>query len=119
MQKRKQLSFVPASCDENCDLSSAAAAVAASSSETNLRQTPLTPRQGGGSGSACRDVPMFTQHQIGLVCERMIREREGQLKDEYEQVLSSKLAEQYDAFLMFNKYELHRQYKEAAASYIS
>lgn len=89
MQKRKQLSFVPASCDDNCDSSSAAAA---SSSEV-LRQTPLTPRQGGGGGgSACRDVPMFTQHQIGLVCERMIREREGQLKDEYEQVLSSKLA---------------------------
>lgn len=84
MQRRKQLSCVPASCDENCDSSSAA-----SSSEL-LRQTPQTPRQ--GASSACRDVPMFTQQQIGLVCERMIREREGQLKDEYEQILSSKLA---------------------------
>lgn len=37
-----------------------------------------------------------------MICERMLREQEAALRTEYENALSSKLAEQYEAFVRFN-----------------
>lgn len=66
-----------------------------------------------------KEVPLFTFKQVSLVCERMIREREDHIKQQYDQVLTCKLAEQYEAFLKFNHDQLHRRFNEAAASYVS
>lgn len=40
--------------------------------------------------------------QVRMICERMLREQEAALRAEYESALSSKLAEQYEAFVRFN-----------------
>jgi len=66
-----------------------------------------------------RDVPVFTLKQVGLVCERMLREKEEQIREEYDRTLACRLSEQYDAFLKFNHDQLHRRMGEEAASYVS
>jgi hypothetical protein len=39
----------------------------------------------------CRDTPVLSLRQVGLVCERMMKEREDQLREEYDKVLTDKL----------------------------
>lgn len=45
----------------------------------------------------------------------MIKEREGQIKEEYDRVLSTKLAEQYDAFVKFTYDQIQRRFESNAA----
>ena len=45
---------------------------------------PLSPNK--------RDIPLFTLKQVGLVCERMLKEREAEIREEYDKVLNNKLA---------------------------
>lgn len=39
-----------------------------------------------------REQPLFTFKQVGLICEKLVKERESQLREEYDKVLGSKLA---------------------------
>ena len=39
-----------------------------------------------------RDVPLFTFKQVSLFCERLVKEREEQIRDEYNKILTTKLA---------------------------
>lgn len=66
-----------------------------------------------------KDTPLFTFKQVSMVCERMLKEREEEIRQEYDKVLTCKLAEQYEAFLKFNHDQLHRRFGESAASYVS
>jgi len=66
-----------------------------------------------------RDTPLFTFKQVSHFCERMLKEREDQIREQYDQVLSSKLAEQYEAFLKFNYDQIQRRMQEQPSSYIS
>lgn len=43
------------------------------------------------SPSKC-DAPLFTFRQVSLVCERMLKEQEERIREQYETVLTSKLA---------------------------
>ncbi|XP_068142460.1 akirin [Drosophila tropicalis] len=61
---------------------------------------------------------LFTFKQVQLICENMIKERENKLRERYEAVLTTKLAEQYDAFVKFTYDQIQRRY-EAAPSYLS
>lgn len=49
-----------------------------------------------------------------MICERMIRERESEIREEYDSVLSTKLAEQYDAFVKFTYDQIQKNYNAAA-----
>lgn len=71
------------------------------------------------SPTSKKDVPVFSLRQVSLVCERLLKDREEQIRQEYDKVLSGKLAEQYEAFLKFNHDQLHRRFHEAPASYVS
>lgn len=62
---------------------------------------------------------LFTFKQVGLICERLLRERESEIREEYDNVLATKLAEQYDAFVRFTYDQIHRNYSVAAPSYLS
>lgn len=66
-----------------------------------------------------KDKPLFTFRQVGLICERMMKEREDCLRELYDQVLSTKLAEQYDMFVKFTYDQIQRRYEAAAPSYLS
>lgn len=48
-----------------------------------------------------------------MICERMLREKESEIRDEYDHVLSQKLAEQYDAFVKFTYDQIQRNYQAA------
>ncbi|XP_071800637.1 akirin-2-like [Asterias amurensis] len=85
--------------------------------------TPSTSAAAGGSAMGMihgsREQPMFTLKQVIIICERMLKEQEARIREEYDKVLSSKLAEQYDAFVKFNQDQIHRRFKDSTASYVS
>lgn len=45
-----------------------------------------------GSSPPRKDQPLFTLKQVTLICERMLKERETQVTEEYDRVLREKLA---------------------------
>lgn len=48
-----------------------------------------------------------------MICERMMKEREEKLREQYDAVLNNKLAEQYDAFVKFTYDQIQRRYEAA------
>lgn len=65
------------------------------------------------------EQPAFTFRQVGMIVERMVSEREKQLREVYDRVLSAKLAEQYDAFVKFTHDQIQRRYGSVRPSYLS
>lgn len=53
--------------------------------------------------------------QVGLICERMLKEQETQIREEYDQILHLKLSEQYDAFVKFTYDQIQKRFESAAA----
>lgn len=39
-----------------------------------------------------KDQPTFTLRQVGIICERLLKDYEDKVREEYEQILSTKLA---------------------------
>uniref|UniRef100_A0A8D0G3S9 Akirin-2 n=1 Tax=Sphenodon punctatus TaxID=8508 RepID=A0A8D0G3S9_SPHPU len=66
-----------------------------------------------------KEQPLFTLRQVGMICERLLKEREEKIREEYEEILTTKLAEQYDAFVKFTHDQIMRRYGEQPASYVS
>jgi hypothetical protein len=66
-----------------------------------------------------KDVPMFTRRQVRLICERLLKEQEGRLREEYQRALSEQLSEQHDTFVRFAQDSIHRKYPAADYSYLS
>uniref|UniRef100_A0A1L8DCY5 Akirin n=1 Tax=Nyssomyia neivai TaxID=330878 RepID=A0A1L8DCY5_9DIPT len=64
------------------------------------------------------DKALFTFKQVQLICSRMLKDQEEKLREEYDLILTSKLAEQYDVFVKFTYDQIQRRY-EAAPSYLS
>ncbi|XP_013783013.1 akirin-2-like isoform X2 [Limulus polyphemus] len=86
----------------------------------SIGTSPSVGSQGQGLQSATRkDQPLFTFRQVGLICERMLKERETQIKEEYDHVLNTKLAEQYDTFVKFTYDQIQRRYETETPSYLS
>lgn len=82
--------------------------------------SPQGSSQAGGLLSPVRrDQPLFTFRQVGLICERMMKERESQIREEYDHVLSTKLAEQYDTFVKFTYDQIQKRFEGATPSYLS
>ncbi|KAL7059092.1 hypothetical protein AAHC03_013916 [Spirometra sp. Aus1] len=69
--------------------------------------------------STSDSVPLFTLPQVTALCDRLIREREDQLREEYDNILSCKLAEQYEALLKFNQDQLCHRFQNAPMNYVS
>ncbi|KAL5009448.1 hypothetical protein ScPMuIL_011753 [Solemya velum] len=121
MQRRKQLHYSsgqspphPSSQAECASPSSSQSlmdsAVSTSNSSTNLF-TALSPNR--------KDAPLFTFRQVGMICERMLKDRENMIREEYNTVLTCKLAEQYEAFLRFNHDQIHKKFGDTPVSYVS
>ncbi|CAH8594598.1 unnamed protein product [Schistosoma turkestanicum] len=69
--------------------------------------------------SSIDSLPIFTLPQVTALCERLIKEREAELREEYDSILSCKLAEQYEAFLKFNHDQLYSRFQNSPMSYVS
>ena len=39
-----------------------------------------------------KEQPLFTLRQVGMICERLLKEREEKVREEYEEILNTKLA---------------------------
>lgn len=67
-----------------------------------------------------KDKPLFTFKQVNLICEQLLREREVNIREEYDKVLASKLAEQYDCFVRFTTDQIQQRLSQASLpSYLS
>lgn len=64
------------------------------------------------------EMAVFTFKQVQMICERMVRDREQALIEQYDTVLNTKLAEQYDAFIKFTCDQIQSR-MDAAPSYLS
>ena len=64
---------------------------------------------------------MFTLAQTQAICERVIRDRELKLREEYDRVLHKHLAEQHETFVKYTQDNIHRIYNDrnAQLSYLS
>lgn len=117
LHRRKQLTF------------NHAAGAASANSERMMMQDsessgsemgPDSPRRPDSPPSMVKnpEKALFTFKQVQMICERMLKEREDSLREQYDAVLTTKLAEQYDAFVKFTYDQIQRRY-EAAPSYLS
>ncbi|GBM40685.1 Akirin [Araneus ventricosus] len=95
---------------------------ASDSSDSSTGTPAATSSRAEGSGlmaSTCRDQPLFTFRQVGLICERMIKDRETEIQLEYDRILNAKLAEQYDTFVKFTYDQIQKRYENCIPSYLS
>lgn len=46
----------------------------------------------GGSSPTRKEQPLFSLRQVGMICERLLKEREDKIREEYEEILTTKLA---------------------------
>ena len=44
------------------------------------------------AGSSRKDAPWFTLRQVSYLCERLLKDHEEKIREEYEQILNTKLA---------------------------
>nr|XP_044613059.1 akirin-2 isoform X2 [Equus asinus] len=85
-----------------------------------LLSGPASPGASSATSSPLKkEQPLFTLRQVGMICERLLKEREEKVREEYEEILNTKLAEQYDAFVKFTHDQIMRRYGEQPASYVS
>ncbi|XP_036405457.1 akirin-2 [Megalops cyprinoides] len=84
-----------------------------------LGASSLPGTSSGASSPSRKEQPLFTLRQVGMICERLLKEREDKVREEYEEILTTKLAEQYDAFVKFTHDQLMRRFGEQPASYVS
>ncbi|XP_007527161.1 akirin-1 isoform X2 [Erinaceus europaeus] len=72
-----------------------------------------------GSSWMKKDQPTFTLRQVGIICERLLKDYEDKIREEYEQILNTKLAEQYESFVKFTHDQIMRRYGTRPTSYVS
>lgn len=112
MQKRRHLEASFQQTDPGCSSDSQPHAF--------LISGPASPGTSSATSSPLKkEQPLFTLRQVGMICERLLKEREEKVREEYEEILNTKLAEQYDAFVKFTHDQIMRRYGEQPASYVS
>ncbi|ROJ29278.1 hypothetical protein DPX16_13722 [Anabarilius grahami] len=93
-----------------------------SSTDIQSSSPALTsPSSPTGASSLKKDQPLFTLRQVGYLCERLIKDHEEKIREEYEQILNTKLAEQYESFVKFTQDQIMRRYgaRPASCKYIN
>ena len=88
MHRRKQLQYSgiqsPPNMSPPHESSSNTSVEASTSSSSGNMFSALSPNK--------KDTPLFTFKQVSMICERMMKDREEQIKNEYNSVLTCKLA---------------------------
>ncbi|XP_015340225.2 akirin-1, partial [Marmota marmota marmota] len=82
----------------------------ACTSESQPHSSALTAPSSPGSSWMKKDQPTFTLRQVGIICERLLKDYEDKIREEYEQILNTKLAEQYESFVKFTHDQIMRRY---------
>lgn len=115
LHRRRQLHYSTQDADcHSSDSDNPPSPLPASTSVTAATTRPIARI------TATKDKALFTFRQVGMICERMLHEREHQIREEYDKVLNNKLAEQYDAFVRFSLDQLQKRFETSAVpSYLS
>ncbi|CAL8314771.1 unnamed protein product [Lota lota] len=112
LQKRRHLDSVSQQTDGCCPVELQSVPSGSSGNVSPLlRSCSTSPTR--------KEQPLFSLRQVGMICERLLKEREEKIREEYNEILTSKLAEQYDAFVKFTHDQLMRRFGEQPASYVS
>ncbi|XP_013790458.1 akirin-2-like [Limulus polyphemus] len=91
-----------------------------SHSESQVSESQFPDMSGSyGSASNHKDQPLFTFRQVGIICERLLAEREHHIREQYDQVMTTKLAEQYDTFVKFTYDQIQKKFESGIPSYLS
>jgi len=77
------------------------------------------PSLSASSPLAHSERPLFTYKQVRMICERLLKEQETRLREEYDQVLNARLAEQYETFVRFTYDQIHRRIDDSPMTYLS
>ncbi|XP_036732463.2 akirin-1 isoform X1 [Manis pentadactyla] len=91
----------------------------ACTSESQPHSSALTAPSSPGSSWMKKDQPTFTLRQVGIICERLLKDYEDKIREDYELILTSKLAEQYESFVKFTHDQIMRRYGTRPTSYVS
>jgi len=67
------------------------------------------------SSILCDSLQPYFFYQVGIICERMLHEREVQIREEYDRALNFKLSEQYEAFVKFTNDQLQKHFEANSA----
>lgn len=94
LQRRKQLRM---------------ASGAASCSSSSGSEGDCSPPRHSHARQKINSRALFTFKQVRMICERVLSDQEAALRAQYEAALSSKLAEQYEAFVRFNLDQVQRR----------
>lgn len=129
IQRRKQLVYPSAASPplttcaalgrQSPPVNSELLASMASASNGDFPTSSSQSTSSGLSSPKQKDVPLFTFKQVAMICERMVRDHEDKIKEQYDKVLNNKLSEQYEAFLKFNHDQLQKRFGNAPMSYVS
>ncbi|KAJ8670337.1 hypothetical protein QAD02_001596 [Eretmocerus hayati] len=89
----------------------------AHSDSSDMEGSPSSPSSSNNysCSSTNKEKPLFTFRQVGLICERMLKDQETQIREEYDQILNMKLSEQYDAFVKFTYDQIQKRFETSAA----
>ncbi|RUS85956.1 hypothetical protein EGW08_006285 [Elysia chlorotica] len=79
----------------NSDLLASVASASASDFPSSSQ-----PSSSGMSSPKQKDVPLFTFKQVAMICERMVRDHEDKIREQYDKVLNNKLSEEYEQDLL-------------------
>ncbi len=60
------------------------------------------------SSSSTDDNPIFTYSQTAQMCAHLLREQDKSIREQYEQLLTTKLNEQYEQFVTYSHDSVHR-----------
>lgn len=52
----------------------------------------LTGTSSAATSPSRKEQPLFSLRQVGMICERLLKEREDKIREEYDEILTTKLA---------------------------
>ncbi|KAH6948446.1 hypothetical protein HPB50_024513 [Hyalomma asiaticum] len=75
--------------------------------------------EGDGRPQVPKDEPMFTMSQVQQMVDNIWKQREVWLRENYDRVLTTKLAEQYESFVAFTNNQIEQKLRNTTPSYMS
>lgn len=76
-------------------------------------------KESNRAASSCVDQSLFSYKQIELICERMLKQREKEMRAECDRIFYDKLAEQHDMFVKFTFAAIQKRNDNCIPSYFS
>jgi hypothetical protein len=65
-------------------------------------------KQSSSLTSTNDDTPMFTYTKAAQMCAHLLREQDKSIREQYEQLLTTKLNEQYEQFITYSHDSVHK-----------